>query len=383
MDIQKKLKFVFWILILVLWGAFVYGFLKKGKLKEAIKIENPFKDIKLAKILPGPVTVSDADLLPAETTGTTVLPEIPLDRYRISSTDIPVRVLVETSPDMEITVPTAYEKPVSLADYHTVEERREVAEKPSKKDKVVWGDPPEDYAVENIKNFLIYKEIPPILKKLITMLGYLRGNLMLDLVIFSPWERYNKVLIYLFDKKMTYHKFTKRPIWSQGTSDLLNRTIYVVNGSGALGILAHELSHIYFDSFFDKYYPSPLWLSEGVAVFMQVERGKQEPAWLKQTLSDIKESGGFSLEKLMSYSSLNGIETQSVQMWYAQSYSVVRFMMKFKNMDVFYQFCKNLRQGHSISGGLYRSYGAPFNKVSSLEYAWRYDLKTNKITGIE
>ena len=31
---------------------------------------------------------------------------------------------------------------------------------------------------------------------------------------------------------------------------------------------------------------------------------------------------------------------------------------------------------------LYQAYGMPYNKLTSLEYAWRYDLKTGKIAGL-
>lgn len=375
MDIQKKLKFIFWVLVLGLWGFFAWGFLKKGKLSRIVKIENPFGDIKISEILPRSLpateTVSDGE----------TLPEIPIMEHTAPAVETSDRILIET-PDTEISFPTRSKKTDTITDYHTTEERREIAKKP-KGEKRLWASPPDGYAVEDTKGFLIYKELPPILKTLIENLHYLRGNLMLDLVVFSPWTRHNKVLLYLFDNKTTYHKFTKRPLWSDGVSDLINRTIYVINGTNAPGILAHELSHIYFDSFFDVSVPSPLWLSEGVAVFMQTERGKQTPHWLKENLRHLENGGGIKLENLMSCQNLNGLPAAAVQLWYAQSYSVVRFLMKFKNLDTFYQFCKNLRDGSSIGGGLYRAYGLPFNKISSLEYAWRYDLKTKKITGID
>lgn len=355
MDIQKKLKLVFWISMLIIWGSFAYGFLKKGKLKKIAEIENPFEDINLAEMLPESTP-------PAETPRSFgELPEIPLARHL---------------------APTP-ERNTRLSDYHTTGEHKEIAEKLTKETKVIWNDPPPGYAIKDDRSFLIYKEIPPVLEQFLVMLGYLRGNLMLDLVIFSPWKRTSKVLLYLFDNKASYHALTRRPAWSYGTSDLLNRTIYVINGFNTLGITAHELSHIYFDSFFNKSVPCPLWLSEGVAVFMQTERAKQKPDWLKQTLEYIKNGGGFKLEKLMSYQNLGDMEVEEVKLWYAQSYSVVRFLMKFNNLDTFYQFSKSLRDGHSVTGSLYLAYNKPFDKISSLEYAWHYDLKTNKITGID
>ncbi|HOI42091.1 MAG TPA: hypothetical protein PK523_04020, partial [Elusimicrobiales bacterium] len=164
---------------------------------------------------------------------------------------------------------------------------------------------------------------------------------------------------------------------------LSERKIYLYHSSEAFGILAHELTHIYFDSFFTAENPSPLWLSEGVATFIQSERGLSTPLWLTQNLRILSGGGGFKLEDLVRIDDMADADEESVRLWYAQSYSVTRFLMRAKTGDAFYMFCRNLRDGQPVAQAMYRAYGMPYNKMSSLEYAWRYDLKTGKISGIQ
>ena len=38
-----------------------------------------------------------------------------------------------------------------------------------------------------------------------------------------------------------------------------------------------------------------------------------------------------------------------------------------------------MKEGKPVAQALYQAYGMPYNKLSSLEYAWRYDLKTGKL----
>ncbi|PIU18363.1 MAG: hypothetical protein COT18_10690, partial [Elusimicrobia bacterium CG08_land_8_20_14_0_20_59_10] len=180
----------------------------------------------------------------------------------------------------------------------------------------------------------------------------------------------------------TYRRITGRPVWSGGAASLSERKIYLYKSDEAFGILAHELTHIYFDSFFTPSHPSPLWLSEGLATYTQSERGNATPDWLAQNLKLLECGSGFKLEDLVRIENLDGADEDNVRLWYAQAYSVVRFLMKMKAGDAFYLFCRNLRDGSRPSQALYRAYGMPYNKLSSLEYAWRYDLKTGKLSNV-
>jgi hypothetical protein len=251
---------------------------------------------------------------------------------------------------------------------------------PGKKD--IYPEPPPGFAMKETRHFVLYEEGTEVSDELAGMLEDLHGNIMLDLVAFSPWTRENKVYIYYAQTSKTYRRLTGRPEWSGGAASLGERKIYVYRSDEAFGILAHELTHIYFDSFFPASKPSPLWLSEGVATYMQSERGLSTPNWLEQNLKLLEGGSGFKIADLVRIEDMQGADEDNVRLWYAQSYSVVRFLMKLKAGDAFYTFCKEMREGKPANQALYRAYGMPYNRLSSLEYAWRYDLKTGKISGV-
>jgi hypothetical protein len=242
---------------------------------------------------------------------------------------------------------------------------------------------PQGFAMQVTRHFVVYEEGSEVSSELTETLESLHGNIMLDLVAFSPWTRENKVYIYYSQSPKTYRRLTGRPEWSGGTASLSERKIYVYRSDEAMGIMAHELTHIYFDSFFPADHPSPLWLSEGLATYVQSERGLSKPNWLEENLKLIEGGSGFKLGDLVRIESMQGADEDNVRLWYAQSYSLVRFLIKLKIGESFYIFCKELRDGRPPHQALYRAYGMPYNKLSSLEYAWRYDLKTGKISGIQ
>jgi hypothetical protein len=72
-----------------------------------------------------------------------------------------------------------------------------------------------------------------------------------------------------------------------------------------------------------------------------------------------------------------GWNDDRVRLWYAQAYSVVRFMIRTQYRSSFYKFAANLRDGQRGDEALYRAYGAPYNRLKALEYAWRYELTRN------
>ena len=201
---------------------------------------------------------------------------------------------------------------------------------------------------------------------------------MLDLAPFTPWANNERTTIFLFKNQDTYRRVTGRPAWSGGASSVSKRKLYVYESEELPGIVAHELTHIYFDSFFLGGVTDPLWLSEGMATLVQTERGLAAPNWLKNNLDVLRRGGGYGLDELTKVENTSGAQDDEIRLWYTQSYSVVRFLIRNQYKSSFYKFCRSLRDGAPMKEALYRAYGMPFNSVKALEYAWRYDATDNK-----
>lgn len=236
---------------------------------------------------------------------------------------------------------------------------------------------PKGFVKKQTRHFLVYSEDTPPSLEFLETLESLHANIMLDLAAFSPWARDERVSIFLFRTQESYQRVTGRPSWSGGASSVKRRKIYLYESAEVVGILAHELCHIYFDGFFSNGRDNPLWLSEGMATLVQTERGLAAPNWLQPNLRVLKGGKGYPITKLVDVDKTTGASDDDIRLWYTQSYSVVRFLIRSQYRSSFYKFCRYLRDGTPFEEALYRSYGMPFNRAKALEYAWRYDIQSS------
>lgn len=229
------------------------------------------------------------------------------------------------------------------------------------------------------RHFTVFAERSPASERFIELIESLHSNLMLDLAPFSPWTSSERTMIFLFKNQATYRRLTGRPVWSGGASSVRKHKLYVYESEELPGIIAHELTHIYFDGFFLAGAGDPLWLSEGMATLVQVERGLAAPNWLRENLELLEAGGGFPIEKLTAVTSTAGWPDAKVRLWYAQSYSLVRFLIRTQYRSSFYKFSAHLRDGRPVPEALYRAYGAPYTRLIALEHAWRYELSRSQM----
>ena len=364
MDILSKLRILFWGLVIGLWGLFMYQYMAEDMSMKRFHIKNnPFASLpsplKIAKKTAGPVT----PYVPPEKPETTV----------VSTTMPSGSMLKPTGGDIIKDIAGSEMMPE-----HSAAEKAEFGGAEGKE----YPETPAGFTSKVTRHFVLYEEGPEVSKEVEDTVENLHGDIMLDLVAFSPWTREKKVFIFYAKSQETYRRLTGRPAWSGGAASLSERRIYLYKSDEAFGILAHELTHMYFDSFFTPSNPSPLWLSEGVATYIQSERGKSTPTWLLDNLKLLENGNGFKMADLVRIENLQGADEDNVRLWYAQSYSIARFLIKMKTGESFYLFCKSLRDGSPTAQALYRAYGAPYNRLTSLEFAWRYDLKTGQLSKI-
>ncbi len=241
--------------------------------------------------------------------------------------------------------------------------------------KVRWIAPPPGFLTGDTFNYLIYREKDPVTPKVKNVLDTIHGNLMLDLTPFTLVVKPSKILVMMFMDKNSYMGFTDRPAWSGASSDLQSDSLYVIEKTGFYALTVHELTHLYFDAYFLPKL-SPLWLSEGMAVYMQVYATKKRPAYVDNSLKRILQTGKLiPFEQMMSAQTLKEYPREQAEMWYTQAYSVVDYLLNTRSRDEFYKMCDELKKGTPIYQALYRAYGMPFNKVSTLQHVWLHDLQ--------
>lgn len=240
--------------------------------------------------------------------------------------------------------------------------------------KVRWSPPPPGFLTAETFNYLIYREEHPVTSTVKTTLDTIHGNLMLDLTPFTILIKPNKILVMLFGKKDSYSAFTKLPPWSGAASDLRADTMYVVEGKSFYPLSVHELTHLYFDGYFLPTI-SPLWLSEGMAVYMQIHTTKQKPSWVDHSMKRIVAGDIIPLSEMTVTEDLGSLSTPQAELWYTQAYSLVEYLLTKRTRDEFYKFANELKAGTPLHQSLYRAYGMPFTKVSVLENVWLHDVQ--------
>lgn len=244
--------------------------------------------------------------------------------------------------------------------------------------KQTWMAPPAGFFSALTNNYLVYREEREVSQSLKDLLANIHGNFVLDVMPFSVVSDFKRIFLMLFRTKESYTTYTDRPSWSVAATDVEAQSIFIMENSNFLTNFVHELAHIYFDGYFLPSKP-PLWLSEGFAVYIQTQKqSAKEKKWLKPYLNNFAQGKYIAFEEFINAKDLENYSKEDVLLWYAQAYSVIDYLLTSKTRDEFFQFCKNLKEGNPTGRSLYRAYGMPFNKMSSLEYAWQGYLHNKK-----
>lgn len=130
-------------------------------------------------------------------------------------------------------------------------------------------------------------------------------------------------------------------------------------------VSAHELTHLYFNSFFDeKGARPPLWLDEGLAAMLENEiLTYPDPRDKGPILSSPIPLADFFRMRPQRYT-----PAQRVAAWYGQAHSLVRFIKRGHIENNFAAFCGKLRDGESLESSLRAVYG--YSDLGAFQAAW-------------
>lgn len=403
MDVLLKLRVLIWVLVISLWGVMVYQYLGEDE-KDAAQMravayrpvepgaaapapDLPAPQVPAAAPPPDVAVPAAAPAAPPVATAALAAPAAPAQIVPGATADpannvLPAHEAAGPAPsddrerDDETPVPEAPPTQRARAAARRIAERSQPVELRREDRTQPLPDPPvpPGFRKTVTRHFNIYSEGTPASEDLVALIENIHGNLMLDLAPFSPWADDQRVSVFLFKTQDAYRLMTGRPGWSGGASSVAKRKVYLFDSEELPGILAHELTHIYFDGFFLGGTTDPLWLSEGMATLSQVERGLAAPTWLRENLAILESGGGVPFGEFTSATRTSGWSDEKVRLWYAQAYSVVRYLIRTQYRSSFYQFASYLREGRPQAEALYRAYGAPFTRLRALEIAWRHEI---------
>lgn len=236
---------------------------------------------------------------------------------------------------------------------------------------------PEGFFSAKASPYIMYRENYPMSQDFKSLMLDMHSSFVKNATPFSILTEIERIFLMMFNNKENYSLYAKRPEWSGAMTNIYDQSIYIIENKSFKSSLMHELTHIYFDGFFTPA-RAPRWLSEGFAVYVQtLYQTPQENRWLDEYRLKFAGEEYIDFKEFTTVPDLSNYNREDVEMWYAQSYSVVRFLFEHYGKDDFYQFSKNLKEGMPLGKALYRSFGMPLNSTSALESAWQANLKKN------
>lgn len=189
---------------------------------------------------------------------------------------------------------------------------------------------------------------------------------------FNFWTWDNRAKIYLYDNQEEYKKATQGFDWSGGQVRVSAKLIQSYVGSRGFlhTILPHELAHIIFIEMVGLNNPAvPLWLQEGVASYQE-----KNIESVKADLMDKINQGEYLDFKALNKFDIKNPNNETVRLFYAESYSLVKYLITEFGKEAFVDFCRNLRDNRNLMNALSRTYS--FKNFNDFEESWKnYILK--------
>jgi len=185
---------------------------------------------------------------------------------------------------------------------------------------------------------------------------------------YKDWSFSDRARIYIYDSKDHYLQQARQSNWSAGAAYYQSRTIRTYPSASGFfdSLLPHELGHIIFHEFIGKHVSIPRWFDEGVAMYQ--ERARQWGAHRK--VKEALEDGSFiPLEQLNRTRLSKDSSREKVELFYAESASVVNFLIQEQGRFKFLNFCRKLQGGDKFLHALERSYPR-FKTLDRLNRAW-------------
>ena len=189
---------------------------------------------------------------------------------------------------------------------------------------------------------------------------------------FWTWDR--RVVIVLYPDQYAFQRFTGGPLWSKGFASRdtrLYREHTIVSYSGQPNfldeVLPHEMAHLMLWDYLGTARAVPVWFEEGVAELE--ESGKRDQVQ-EAIRAVVLQSKYIPLASFQGMTITGEQDNVKVSLFYAQSLSIVVFLIEKFGRDAFHRLCSELREGISFDLAQQRAYPDSVATLAELERRW-------------
>ena len=191
---------------------------------------------------------------------------------------------------------------------------------------------------------------------------------------FWTWEDRAKIAIFADQK--TFMQKTGAPAWSIGFVDRKTRDSHIFKSRTIVtykqeynffdGLLPHEISHLILHDFIPAR-NIPVWFDEGVAQIQEAHKSD----YANQLMRVLVARGNFiDFGTLFLWDISDEKDKIKVDIFYAQSLSIVEFLINTYGSGAFARLCRNLSDGHRFDEALRKAYSGNIKSIADLQDKW-------------
>ena len=209
--------------------------------------------------------------------------------------------------------------------------------------------------------------------KLAQQIGYVRYQ--------EYWTWENRVPITIYENQERFSTETGQPSWVQGGAMIgrdgtwaKKRAIVTFKRETEFldETLPHEISHLILKDFIGFETRVPRWFDEGVAQLQQQHRPTEMRSFLRGIVQRTQQ---VPFHALYGYNVAYETDPVKVSIFYAQSLSMIEFLIKNYGTQRFGVFCKNLRDGKSFNSAFLGAYQHLISSRDEFEKKWLSYMK--------
>jgi len=240
-----------------------------------------------------------------------------------------------------------------------------------------WGEAKDKHFViyyenKNDATFgrMILRKAEEYYQKIGSDTGFLRAN--------RFWTNNQRVKIFLFSTRESFLSSTGQPSWSIGYADRDSQTFrsktiitYRQETDFVDGLLPHEISHLILHDFIqaDRI---PIWFDEGVAQMQE----KNKLILVRGIMAKlVAQRMHIPIDQFRSLDVRRVRDTRTAEIFYAQSLSIIDFLITKYGREAFGRLCRELRDGKDFEGALSKAYPRSIENYRELETKWLQFLK--------
>lgn len=179
--------------------------------------------------------------------------------------------------------------------------------------------------------------------------------------------------IVVYGTQDEYRKKTGQPEWSGGVA--VGNAIYTYMSSRLEPVLSHEITHLIWFEYMGHVNPDYRWVNEGLAVYQENKAmGSRGQSDLFSGLRGNMRSQPIPMDQMIHLVPATE-RAYEVSLWYAQSESMVRFMIERGGRIGFSQFLAALRYDKNLDQAVSEGFPGSWRTLEELNTDWKRSLQ--------